>query len=366
MRSLSMLVSIGLMVSVASAAELPKLATIAVSKDKKGFITSNGKPFTPWGFNYDHDSTGRLIEDYWETDWASIEGDFAEMKQLGANVVRLHLQLGKFMTTPDQPNELSLKMYRKVVELAEKTGLYLDVTGLGCYHKKDIPDWYDAMSEEDRWTVQARFWKAVANVSKDSPAIFCYDLMNEPVSPAGQRKGADWLGPPLGDKHFVQRISLDRKDRKREDIAKAWISTLVKAIKEVDQKHLITVGLVDWSLDRPGLSSGFIPDKIAGDLDFLAVHLYHVSGKLQEDMETLKGFQIGKPVIIEEMFPLKSSSKELAEFITASNSNGVARGWISFYWGKPVEELKKAKSIGEAILGQWLGVFMSHPLAPKP
>jgi len=34
------------------------------------------------------------------------------------------------------------------------------------------------------------------------------------------------------------------------------------------------VGLVDWSLDRPGLTSGFVPEKIAADLDFLCVHLY--------------------------------------------------------------------------------------------
>ena len=46
--------------------------------------------------------------------------------------------------------------------LAEKTNLYLDVTGLGCYHKKDVPAWYDRLSEKDRWEVQARFWEAVA------------------------------------------------------------------------------------------------------------------------------------------------------------------------------------------------------------
>ena len=94
------------------------------------------------------------------------------------------------------------------MRLAEQTGLYLDLTGLGCYHKQDVPAWYDALEESDRWDVQARFWKAVAGVCKDSPAIFCYDLMNEPVLDGG--KGDGWLaGEPLGGKYFVQRITRD-------------------------------------------------------------------------------------------------------------------------------------------------------------
>ena len=39
---------------------------VTVSKDKKGFaLEPSNRPFIPWGFNYDHDTDGRLIEDYW-------------------------------------------------------------------------------------------------------------------------------------------------------------------------------------------------------------------------------------------------------------------------------------------------------------
>ena len=123
---------------------------------------SSGRRFTPWGFNYDHDEKGRLIEDYWETEWPRIEQDFREMKALGANVVRVHLQLGKFMMGADRPDERSLVRLGRLLDLAERLGLYLDLTGLGCYHKKDVPAWYDAMTEPDRWAVQARFWEAIA------------------------------------------------------------------------------------------------------------------------------------------------------------------------------------------------------------
>jgi hypothetical protein len=74
------------------------LPWVAVSDDKTGFaLRPSGKPFVPWGFNYDRDAAYRLIEDYWEAEWDKVAADFAEMKTLWANAVRVHLQLGKFM-----------------------------------------------------------------------------------------------------------------------------------------------------------------------------------------------------------------------------------------------------------------------------
>lgn len=341
------------------AASPPALEFVRVSADKRGFLLEkSGKPFIPWGFNYDHDETGRLIEDYWEDEWPKVEEDFAEMKRLGANVVRIHIQFGKFMDAADKPNEKSLEKLGKLLTLAEKERIYIDLTGLGCYHKKDVPAWYDALDEAGRWNAQAAFWQAVAKQCAASPAIFCYDLMNEPVSPAGKRKDDDWLGPPLGDKHFVQRISLDAQDRPRPEIAKAWLEKLAAAIRKHDSRHLVTVGLVPWSLDKPGLTSGFVPDKIHEPLDFLCVHLYPESGKAAEGLETLKGFNVGKPVVIEEMFSLKCSAQELGEFIDDSKPH--AAGWIGFYWGKTPEQYQEEKTIAAAITLAWLELFQSH------
>ena len=73
------------------------------------------------------------------------------------------------------------------------------------------------------------------------------------------------------------------------------------AIRKHDKRHLITVGLVPWSLDRPGLTSGFVPDKIAADLDFIAMHIYPEKGKVAEAIETVKGFAaVGKPVSLKK------------------------------------------------------------------
>ena len=89
---------------------------VQVAKDKKGFVLEpSGKPFIPWGFNYDHDAEGRLIEDYWDEEWAKVEAHFGQMKKLGANVVRIHLQVGKFMDAPDKPNEKALDRLAKLL-----------------------------------------------------------------------------------------------------------------------------------------------------------------------------------------------------------------------------------------------------------
>jgi hypothetical protein len=336
-----------------------KLPRIVVDKTSRGFAEEGaGRPFTPWGFNYDHDRDGRLIEDYWDSEWKSVEEDFAEMKQLGANVARVHLQFGKFMDTADQPNEKNLAALSKLLVLAEKTGIYLDLTGLGCYHKADVPAWYDELDEAGRWKAQANFWSAVAKTCSSSPAVFCYDLMNEPVSPAGNRKPGEWLGPAFAGKHFVQMISLEQKDRPRPEIAQAWIKQLVTAIREHDKRTLVTVGLVDWSLDRPGLTSGFVPSEIAADLDFIAVHLYPETDKLEENLATLKGFDIGKPIVIEETFPLKASADDFKTFMT--RSKGTAAGWIGFYWGQSPAELRPPKSIGEGLTLAWLEFFEAN------
>ncbi|MFN9720196.1 MAG: cellulase family glycosylhydrolase [Planctomycetota bacterium] len=332
-----------------------RLPRIVVDATGQGFIEeSRQTAFRPMGFNYDHDADGRLIEDYWHSEWDRVEDDFRNMKELGANTVRIHLQFGRFMMSPSEPREAELRQLEKLLTLAEKEQLYLDVTGLGCYHRDDVPEWYDALSEHDRWAAQAQFWRAVATVCRDRSAVFCYNLMNEPVI-GGEQPAEGWLGPAFAGKHFVQFVARQTSGRSRHEIASQWIQSLVEAIRSVDQQHLITVGLVDWSLDRPGLTSGFDPEKVAGPLDFLAVHLYPRSGKIPDALDTLRGFQIGKPLIVEETFPLTCTIEEMTEFMSSPNAE--CDGWFSFFWGRMPGEYASGSSIADAVTSTWLTQF---------
>jgi hypothetical protein len=341
-----------------------QMPTIRVSEDGRGFVCEgDGRPFVAWGLNYDHDEKGRLLEDYWAAEWPKVEADFREMKELGANVVRIHLQLGKFIQQPDVPNDVSLDRFAGLVKLAERLHLYLDVTGLACYHKSDVPAWYDKLPESSRWDVQARFWEAVAARGAKSPAIFCYDLMNEPILP-GDAKETEWLGGELGGKYFVQRISLDLAGRTQSQAARAWVDQLVTAIRKQDRRHLVTVGVIPWALYFPGAKPLFYSREVAEHLDFASVHFYPEGSKVDQALTALAAYDIGKPLVVEEMFPLKCSEKELEAFIDGSRK--IADGWIGFYWGKTVEECRESKDLSDAITAGWLELFKRKSDAMKP
>ena len=330
---------------------------IRVSDDRTHFVhAESAERFIVWGVNYDHDRAGRLLDEYWIDEWPTVVEDFGEMKALGANCVRIHLQLGMFLDAPDTPNAAALAQLEKLVQLSEDEGLYLDVTGLACYHKKNIPTWYDKLNEQDRWKAQAVFWEAIARTCRDSPAIFCYDLMNEPILP-GKEPESEWLAGELAGKYFVQRLALELKDRTREQVAEEWVNTMVDAIRKHDQRHMVTVGIIPWVFVFGGGKPDFHGPSVGQRLDFVAVHFYPKKGEVDKALKALRAYDVGKPILIEEMFPLSCGEEELIEFVRKSSD--IADGWISFYWGAPAAQLRAAKppTLAEAITASWLDKF---------
>lgn len=363
MRSLAILVALLLSLSwpartrgAEAGVKARSLAWIRPSEDKTHFVQEGTRErIKMWGFNYDRDDVGRLLEDYWGDEWDTVVEDFREMKALGANVVRIHLQLAQFMTSPDRSHAANLERLGRLVRLAEELELYLDVTGLACYHKQDVPAWYDALPEAERWGVQARFWKEVAGVCKGSPAIFCYNLMNEPILTGGEGK-KDWLpGEPLGGKHYVQRITTDARGRTDKEIARAWVEQLTSAIRSVDDRHMITVGVIPWAQVFKGAKPLFYSPEVCGPLDFVSVHFYPKKVDLEESLAALRVYEVGKPLVIEEIFPLEAGIEKTEAFIGKSRAH--VDGYISFYWGKTIEENKRKGDIAGALMSQWLERF---------
>lgn len=341
----------------------PAVDRIRPSRDGTHFVRDGTNDrFVVWGVNYDRDDSGRLLEDYWADEWETVAADFREIRDLGANLVRVHLQIGKFLDSADRPNQANLDRLGRLLKLAEDVGLYLDITGLGCYHKQDTPAWYDALDESDRWNAQAQFWKAVAGVCKGRPVVFCHDLMNEPIL-GGGKGPADWTpGEPLGGKYFVQRITNDVRGRSDREIARAWVEKLGEAIRSVDDKVMITVGVIPWAQVFPGATDPFHSPEAGRPLDFASIHLYPKKGKLEKDLKVLKSFDNGKPVLIEEIFPLQAGFEETEEFLMKSRT--VADGWVSFYWGKTIEDLEATKEMPGAVVAAWLRRF--RKLAEDP
>jgi len=352
MRATLLLLALALAVTPAHAMEV-----VRVSEDGTGFVLADsGAPFRAWGVNYDHDHAGRLLEAYWADAWDTVVEDFHEIRDLGANVVRVHLQLGAFMASADTPDAAALARLAKLVKLAEQTGLYLDITGLACYHKDETPAWYDALPEAERWAVQARFWEAVAKNCASSPAIFCYDLMNEPILP-GETPETEWLAGEFAGKYFVQRIALDLAGRTREAVAKAWVDTLVTAIRRHDPHHLVTVGVIPWAKVWPNAKPLFHGPEVGRRLDFVSVHFYPEAGEVDKALAALKVYEVGKPLVVEEMFPLSCSADELIDFI--DRSRDFTDGYVSFYWGKRIEDFEAEADLdlSGALTKEWLERF---------
>ncbi len=323
-----------------------RMDAIRISSNGRDFVyAGSGRRFVVWGFNYDHDREGRLIEDYWREDWDRVCEDFREMKALGANTVRIHLQVARFLRLPTEIDADAIAQLKRLLVLAEETGLYLDITGLGCYHKHDVPPWYDRLDEGDRWAAQARFWEGVARACRDSPAVFCYDLMNEPVLPG-----------EFGGKNFVQRLTLDLKGRSREEVAATWVEWMASTIRRHDRQHLITVGIIPWATVFPGAKPIFYSPRVAPQLDFASVHLYPERGNVDGALLALAVYDVGKPLVVEEMFPLQCQLDELDRFVEGSRS--IADGWIGFYWGETISELSRTGGdLRAALMRSWLDYF---------
>jgi hypothetical protein len=322
------------------------METVKIGSDNKGFVLHpSGDRYIPWGHNYASvDILERLTNDP-----ARVERDFREMKAAGTTVVRIHPEMSRILVGRDKVDPHAIEQLRKLLKIAENSGVYLKITGLACYQIKGRMAWYDEMDERDRWKTQAFFWEVIARTCVESPAVFAYDLVNEPTAFGKLADG--WYMGRMGDLEFCQRLSLDPGQRSGDDIFCEWTQGMVAAIRQHDRTHLITMGMLPF----PGAYKA-----AAEHLDFVSPHLYPERGKVDDDIKLLKRFDWGKPVVIGETFPLRCGVDDQREFLLKSRA--FARGWIG-HWpdespAKLIELKKNGKAtIHNAIWLSWVELF---------
>jgi hypothetical protein len=321
----------------------PPLEFLRVDARGTGFAgAASGDPFTAWGFNWGGPGAYQ--------DLGVVGERFSEMRSLGANTVRLHLQLGDLMLSPTSPAPEGLAHLSAIVAIAERERLYLDISGNEVWLPARAPRWYASLDESARWNTQAAYWAAVAQVCAGSPAVFCYDLLSEPLVGNGLPPG-DWYTGRFGGFDFAQRISLDLAGRQPADVARAWIGRLSAAIRAHDTRHLITVGLLP-----DAVASGFNPDVVAPLLDFLAVHVYPSTGREAESIQLVRELAAHqKPVVIEETYLLQGDVPTLERFILGTRP--YAAGWLGFYYDRAPT---RPPSIEERLEQEWLGIFRRY------
>jgi hypothetical protein len=273
-----------------------------------------------------------------------------------ANLVRLNLQLPAYVNDRTTMNGDALDRLEQVARLAEEEGIYLMIVGLGGYRESLEPAWYEALNEQDRWDVQAMFWRAVAERMAPYASVMSYDLVNEPVVVAGRDRETEWWTGELGGERFIQRINLEGNGRAAVEIAEAWTRKMIAAIRSVDERHLITIG----NLSFP--SSAFGPEHAGRLLDFASPHIYPNSeGKtipeaVGEALELTAAFAAGgKPVLVGETYPLTISQAGLEYYVRAAKEHAV--GFVSHYFGRTEPEHDRTnlvQSVQLSSLEQWI------------
>jgi endo-1,4-beta-mannosidase len=256
------------------------------------------------GVNYFRPGTGWAPQVWKQFDAEATRKDFAKLRALGGNCVRVFLSFGSFYMEPGKLSPDGLAKFDQFLTLAEEAGLYVHPTGPD--HWEGLPEWArgDRIADAAVLSALEDFWRLFAARYRGRNVLFAYDLLNEPEvrwdTPAMRERWNAWLareygsaekqGAAWGATNVVWgaqpvparearpgRELLDFQHC-RESVAVEWTRRQVAAIRAADPAALATVGLIQWSVPVNIAAawhySAFRPAAIAPLVDFMEIHFY--------------------------------------------------------------------------------------------
>ena len=289
------------------------------------------QPFT-LGVNY----WPRRKAMYWWSDFdaGEVREEFSVIKEIGMNVVRLFLLWDDFQPEPNSVAKDKVDNLVKVADIAAENGLGLDITFFTGHMSGpnwsprwllggDLPpkahDWIrDIVSEgkktdkgyrnmfHDEMALNATrlLLKTVVTTLKDHPAVWMWNLGNEP----------DLFAWPNSS-----------------DEGAAWVKEMVGLIKSIDPKHPVTIGLHGDGLHR---DNGLRIDKVYANTDVAVMHSYPMytpwaRQPLDPDFVpftcALTAALAGKPVLMEEFGGCTALPGEATYTMKWTETNGRER-----------------------------------------
>ncbi len=366
----------------------PRMGLIGVGADSASFVESDtGRPFVPFGTNYYDPNTGWPPQVWKQFDPDRIDEHFAVMKDLGVNCTRVFLAAATFQPDANTIDETALKKLDTLVQIARRSGIRLILTGPD--HWEGSPAYWkpDRFAGEPALEALDYFWQTMGQRYRGEPAIFAWDLLNEPQMPwfveswrprwnawleakYSNLEGLKtaWAGELTEDESWgniavpedkAQKGSVRLLDwqRFREHLADEWVRRQVEALRQADPTHLITVGYIQWSypIIRPGdpsQYSAFDPKRQVEWLDFISIHFYPLLGRplgsrtnwesnLAYLQTVLAYCQAGKPVVLGEYGWYGGGAPQGRAFLTEDEqerwltaeveaSRRLADGWLSW------------------------------------
>jgi hypothetical protein len=325
----------------------PGMGLIAVGSDGKSFVEqSSGRPYVPFGTNYYDPNTGWAPKIWRQFDADRVTRHFEVMRDLGVNCARVFLTAATFQPDIHTIDEQALVKLDTFIRIARQSGIRLILTGPD--HWEGSPAYWkpDRFAGEQALQALDDFWRTVGKRYRDEPAIFAWDLLNEPHIPwfmetwrpmwnrwlqteygTWEKLKTDWAGE-IKDGDSWGNIGTPENraskgnprllawQRFREHLADEWVRRQVETIRQADPTHLVTVGYIQWSYPlvrggNPSLYAAFNPQRQAKWLDFMCIHFYPLLGKPLESKEAwdrnlaylqsvLAYCHVGKPVVLEE------------------------------------------------------------------
>lgn len=369
-------------------AEEPRMQLVIVAPGNQGFVErDSGRPYIPFGTNYYDPHTGWAPKIWRQFDSGKVQEHFRIMRELGVNCARVFLAAAGFQPSVETVDEQCLKKLDALVEIARKSGIRLMLTGPD--HWEGWPSYWkpDRFAGETSLQALERFWDVVGRRYRDEPAIFAWDLLNEPHLPWFVEQWHplwnSWLKETYGsreslkaawgseitdaeqwgqvaaaeDKPDINSPRLRDWQRFREHLADRWVRRQVEALRKADPTHLITVGYIQWSYPlvrhgSPSRYAAFNPHRQATLLDFVTIHFYPTlgdpfgsqnnwSGNLDYLRAVLAYCHTGKPVVLGEYGWYGGGAAQGQPYLTEGQqadwiiaeieaSRGLAVGWLSW------------------------------------
>jgi len=347
----------------------------------------SGRSYIPFGTNYYDPNTGWAPRLWRRFDPEKVRRHFRVMREMGVNCARVFLTAGSFQPNAETVERDALEKLDKLVRIARENGIRLLLTGPD--HWEGQPAYWrpDRFAGENALNALEHFWHVVGRRYRGEPAIFAWDLLNEPHMPfyleQWRVRWDGWLrraygtwdalksawGDALTESDRWGRVGVPENKAKtgdprlrdwqafREHLADEWVRRQVEAIRKADPTHLVTVGYIQWSYPlvrpgQPGRYAAFNPRRQARWLDFVTIHFYPTLGSpFQSDSNRRKNLaylqaacaycRTGKPVVLGEFgwygggapqnHPFLSEQQQ-AQWIAAEieASRGLVDGWLSW------------------------------------
>ncbi|UXP32099.1 cellulase family glycosylhydrolase [Reichenbachiella agarivorans] len=193
----------------------------------------------------------------WQEMWLNydsidFDSDFALIKDLGFNTLRIFIPFGEF--NDPSAHQLHMDHLQNLMDKIHDHELKAIVTLFDFFLGYDVVD----------WTLSDRHAEQIVTLLKDHPALLAWDLKNEP------------------DLDF---------DSKEEQVVLDWLFFINRRIKSYDPHALTTIG---WS--QPEHAS-----HLANELDFISFHYYRDPTSFAGEVEALQQhLDVKKPLFLGE------------------------------------------------------------------